>query len=110
MNDIVAVQEEIMDASAHYYDIGVKLGLKSDDLNGIKDEVPDHATAITMITSRWLKRQFNVQQYGEPTWKSLIEAVAHRNGGNNTALAMKLADKHKGNSMIVYGMQATHYL
>ena len=65
VNDIVAVQEEIMDASAHYYDIGVKLGLKSDDLNGIKDAVPDHATAIRMIMSRWLKRQYNVQQHME---------------------------------------------
>ena len=64
----------------------------------IKDKVPDQGTAITMILSRWLKRQFNVQKYGEPTWKSLIAAVAHRNGGNNAVLAMKLADKHKGNS------------
>ena len=98
MNDIVAVQEEIMDASAQYYDIGIKLGLKSDDLNVIKDKDPDQRTAITMILSRWLKRQFNVQKYGEPTWKSLVAAVAHRNGGNNAVLAMKLADKHKGNS------------
>ena len=98
-----------MDASAQYYNIGIKLGLKSDDLNVIKDEVPDQGTAITMILSRWLKQQFNVQKYGEPTWKSLVAAVAHRNGGNNPVLAMKLADKHKGITLIAWHASNTLY-
>ena len=40
-------------------------------------------------------RNYNVEQFGEPTWKQLVEAVGHREGGANMALAREIARRHK---------------
>ena len=47
---------------------------------------------MTMIIKHWL----NHGRRELITWKSLVEAVAHKNGGNNVALAIKLTEKHRG--------------
>ena len=47
-----------------------------------------------MVTD-WLEKNYNVKKFGPPTWKSLVEAVGHRAGGANMALAEKIAKSHK---------------
>lgn len=44
----------------------------------------------------WLRRAHNEKKFGPPTWKRLVQAIAARAGGNNTALAMKIAKDHPG--------------
>ena len=45
----------------------------------------------------WLKGVHNVQKYGHPSWRVLVQAVAHPAGGANPALAQSIAAKHPGN-------------
>jgi len=37
---------------------------------------------------------FQVGRFGTPTWRRLVEAVENRVGGNNHALALKIAAEH----------------
>ena len=41
---------------------------------------------------------FQVEKFGKPTWKRLVEAVEDKVGGNNPALAQKIAKDHPSNS------------
>ena len=37
-----------------------------------------------------------VERFGKPTWKSLVDAVKDDTGGNNPALAQAIANDHLG--------------
>ena len=41
---------------------------------------------------------FQVEKFGKPTWKRLVEAVEDKVGGNNPALAQKIAKDHSSSS------------
>ena len=47
------------------------------------------------MVTEWLKRNYDVKKFGEPTWQKLVEAVSHPAGGANTALAEEIARRHK---------------
>ena len=85
--------EDLKDVLPRYYNIGEKLGLPSSTLREIMNENLDSYSAMTLIIKCWLKDRDRCKDL---TWKSLVEAVAHKKGGNNVALAMKLTDKHRG--------------
>ena len=47
------------------------------------------------MVTEWLKRNYNVRRFGEPTWQKLVEVVGHPAGGANKALARDIARRHK---------------
>ena len=53
------------------------------------------------MVAKWLKRNYNVKKFGEPTWQRLVEVVAHPAGGANMALARDMARRHKNRGMSV---------
>ena len=57
-------------------------------------ESPDCATGLEKVISSWLKRNYDTDSHGPPTWKMLVEAVRAPNGGNNTTLADQIAKAH----------------
>ena len=46
--------------------------------------------------TEWLNQTYETDRFGLPSWKLLVDAVAHRRGGNNPALARQIATKHNG--------------
>lgn len=52
---------------------------------------------LLAVVEEWLKENYNVQKYGHPSWRVLVEAVADSIGGANPALAHSIAAKHSGN-------------
>ena len=42
----------------------------------------------------WLRQSYNIEKYGPPTWRKLVEAVGSPTGGNNRALAKGIASRH----------------
>ena len=95
-DDICDILDELTDVLAECYKIGTRLGLKQSDLNVIKEGKHDLATAMERVIDYWLRQNYNVKKYGLPSWKSLVKAVQHRGGGNNAALARKIAERHPG--------------
>ena len=47
------------------------------------------------MLTQWLKRNYNVKKFGEPSWQRLVEAVGDPAGGTNPALANQIAEKHR---------------
>ena len=43
----------------------------------------------------WLRHSYNIDKHGPPTWRRLVEAVDNDAGGNNRALAKKIASNHE---------------
>jgi hypothetical protein len=57
----------------------------------------DIPQAFIEVLNIFLKHRYNVQKYGPPTWRKLVEAVDNPAGGNNHALAKKIAENHPVN-------------
>ena len=49
---------------------------------------------LRAVVDNWLKKNYNCQKFGSPTWKTLVKAVADPLGGQNIALAENIAKKH----------------
>ena len=75
--------------------IGLALRLTPDSLNtiGAKENVTDR---LLDVLYQWLKKTYNVKLFGEPSWKLIVKAVSDPAGGNDHALAEKIAQKHQG--------------
>ena len=100
LDDLFDVQEELIPVCARWKSIGIALRLMSNILD--RTEVRNRGEPIACLTTmvaHWLKRKYNVERFGEPTWQMLVEAVAHPAGGANTALAREIARRHKTRGM-----------
>ena len=47
--------------------------------------------------SLWLRKEYDVKKFEEPSWHALGKAVANRAGGNDTALGEEIINKYTGN-------------
>lgn len=100
LDDLRDVQRELNPVSAKWKSIGIALGLKCNDLDGIDTRCNSDPTAcLTSTVTKWLKRNYNVKRFGEPTWQMLVEAVGDPIGGANMALASDVARRHKSRGM-----------
>ena len=90
------MQCELNPVSAKWKSIGIALRLSPNTLDRIQDEKRAEPSAcLTSLVAEWLKKNYNVKKFGEPTWQRLVEAVGHPAGGADMALARKIARKHK---------------
>ena len=93
---------ELLPVTAHWKGIGIALRLNPDLLRAIEADCRDDPTAcLTSVITMWLKGKHNVERFGLPTWRQLVEAVGHRAGGANKALAERIAKNHKAGGMLV---------
>ena len=90
------ILDDLTDVRADCYLIGTQLKLKASTIKLIRAESLNHTEATERIITEWLRRNYNVERFGPPMWKALVEAVAHPGGGNHVALAMEIASRHKG--------------
>ena len=58
----------------------------------------DPSACLRTVIVLWLQREYDVEQYGPPSWRALVEAVADPAGGNDTDLAESIAKKYSGMS------------
>ena len=81
--------------ASKWKNIGLALRLAPDSLNtlSIKEDVTD---CLREVLTQWLKKTYNVKRFGEPSWKLLVKAVSDQAGGNDRALAQRIAQKHQG--------------
>ena len=58
-----------------------------------KNDVEDN---LSDVLEEWLKKSYDTESFGDPSWKLLVDAVAHPVGGKDRALAMEIAAKYDG--------------
>ena len=94
--DEQAIREELLCLAARYRSIGITLGLPSGMLDTIRcDYACNCEGALGQVIRTWLKQSYNVDRFGPPSWRSLVKVVYSSAGGNDRALAKKIAAKHK---------------
>ena len=89
---------EVVSIQSHYYQFGIELGLPPREMDAIhgafRQDIPQ---AFTEVLKVFLNHRYNIQKYGPPTWRKLVEAVDSHAGGNSHALAKKIAKDHPVN-------------
>ena len=86
---------EIIAIKARFYAIGRTLGLPPGELNAIRQSnTLDPEQGLNDIVLVWLHQKYNVERFGPPTWRRLVEAVDNPAGGNNHTLAITIASHH----------------
>ena len=94
-DDLFDVMSEIMSLCGRYLSLGRALRLKAGDLDAIRREnLHDANQALNDVLLLWLRQKYNVQKFGLPSWRMLVQAVDNPAGGNNHALAKKIAAKY----------------
>ena len=94
-DDFREVYCELVSIKARYYQLGIALGLPPGELEAIRKAYSqDMEQALNQVLLIWLRQQYNFKKYGYPTWQRLREAVDSPSGGNNHALAERIAEKH----------------
>ena len=104
-DDLFDIYSELLPVASKWKNIGLALRLTPNSLNtiGAKENVTD---CLLEVLTQWLKKTYNVERFGEPSWKLLVKAVSDPAGGNDRALAENIAKKHQGN--LVYIMDGIH--
>ena len=76
--------------------VGLALRLDPDLLDRIEAEKNDVEDNLSDTLKEWLKKSYDTESFGDPSWKLLVDAVAHPFGGKDRALAMEIAAKYNG--------------
>ena len=94
-DELSEVMDELLSIKSSYYALGRALRLPIGELNAVRKQNPfDVEQALNDLLLLWLQQKYNVQKYGFPSWRSLVEAVDKESGGNNHALARRIAHNH----------------
>ena len=90
------VMEEVMDVASSWRSLGLALRLKATELDtiSIKNHT-DPTECLRDMLLAWLQQRYDVKRFGPPSWRMLCQAISKRVGGNNPALARKIADYHQ---------------
>ena len=77
-----------------YPQIGRELGLPYSEIEVIKEENGRIDLCFTAVLRLWLNKKHDVNKYGHPTWRNLVEVVDSPTGGSNHSLAKDIASQH----------------
>ena len=94
INDIHDVREDLAGFNKKLWkDLGRELGLGEDSLGEIQaDNQRDGVReCLNEVLAHWLRRNYDEERFGRPTWQSLANAVKK---SGDRALADKILAKH----------------
>ena len=74
----------------HWQALGLNLGLSPDFLELIMEEHHLTTDRLMAVLLEWLKRNYDVEKYGLPSWSALVNAVQPI----NSALALTIKNHH----------------
>ena len=95
IDDLLEVKTELIDIAAKWNKFGEALNIKKATLDQIKQECgSDTEECLDQTLQVFLKMNYDTKKYGQPSWKLIVQALAHRGGGNNKDMALKVAGEH----------------
>ena len=78
--------------------IGRGFRIDSERLDQIQtDNHGDCEECLEDVVKCWLRRNYDVELFGVPTWRAVVKVVARPVAGNNYLLALSIAGRHSGN-------------
>ena len=98
-DDLFGLLTEMMPVVRSWKAIGIGLGIGCGRLGTIQTDNPGNSRmCLSEMLSCWLQRNYNVERFGEPTWRAVVKVVAHPAAGDNCTLALNIAKQHSGSS------------
>ena len=98
-DDHFDILTEMMPVASSWKAIGRGLRIGPGRLNMIQESNSGKPReCLSEMLTCWLKRNYNVERFGEPTWRAVVKVVAHPAAGDNCALAQSIAKKHPSNT------------
>ena len=100
--------EEVVDIKSMWFALGrsLRLRISNNDIGAIRNKYPnesDQEQALNDVLLLWLTKEYNVERFGPPTWRMLVEAVNKKTGGDNHELAKQIALNHPaGRRLIIW--------
>ena len=82
--------------------VGEALRLNPALLKTIQADHPDVRSRLDEVLTEWLNKAYDTTRFGLPSWKLLVAAVAHPAGGNDRALAERIAGKYNGKCILLH--------
>ena len=95
-DDLTIILREMEGVASEWYGIGLELGVSNSKLECISKEPGNIKDMFRKMISEWLKKNYDTEKFGQPTWGRIVEAVRAGTGGRNSALANQLASNHGG--------------
>ena len=86
---LLVVKQELGEFT-EWYDLGLHLGLSPDSLDVIEEDHRRTKGRVRAVLLKWLRKEYNVEQYGSPSWNTLALAVKPI----NCALSLTIKDRH----------------
>ena len=93
MRDVIS---EIITVKVQSLAIGRALGLRMGELDSIRSSSHNHEQQLNDVVCVWLRQRYNVERFGAPTWRKLVEAIDDPAGANDHRLAKIIAQHHPG--------------
>lgn len=94
--------DETFTLAGNWRSLARGLRLSSSLISLIASKYPSHPEdCLFTALEDWLKKIYNTERYGHPSWHMLVKAVANPAGGANTTLAEAIAQKHSGKERIL---------
>lgn len=85
---------ELSEGVADRWDsVGIFLGIPYKVIERCRLEDTVEEKMMTLVSS-WVGRKYDVEKFGQPSWRKLVEAVAHKSGGYHKRQATSLANNH----------------
>ncbi|KAL5497372.1 hypothetical protein EMCRGX_G013837 [Ephydatia muelleri] len=80
------------DLDGVWKEFGAALGIAPSVIKGVAvAHSSDPGQCLFDILDKWVRKDYNHHRFGPPSWRTLVKAVASNVGGQNPALAEKIA-------------------
>ena len=94
------VFDALLPVSAKWSRLCCSLGLRASLLDTIKKNHPgDMEDCLFEGLQQWILKNYDTTKHGLPSWRRLVKAVDDSSSGHNHALALEIAENHKGEYM-----------
>ena len=102
IDDLFEVNSELLPVASRWKNMGLALKLKPYVLNTIEKNHTDVESHLLDVLTEWLNKAYNTTRFGDPSWKLLVEAVAH------SAATTVLSQKPSLKNIMVCNAYMTH--
>ena len=83
--------------SARWKEVGAAFRITQDRVARIAEENhQDPSRCLSGVITEWMKKNYNTDKFGQPSWKFVVKVVGAQAGGNDVNLALKIAGEHPG--------------
>ena len=95
-DDFIEVVDSVQRLAASWSKLALYIHVKSDAIKTIEQNHPrDAQQCLLESIMEWLKKNYNFERFGPPSWRMLVRAVKRL----DNALAHDIADAHRGKSV-----------